>query len=267
MKYLNQNVLRLITNLFKIHILYFILLFSSCQSEQIQWIEGLENDGKGNNNPGTPTELDKQLAYLNKYPKDTIRNFTLLKNSITTAIADENEELAYKLIILSLQKYPDIIFEAEFYNAINNFYTTILKEEETAKWISGIVGERWSKDKITTYFMTKYNYIKEEHLKLISYQDGVQLVNMAKIHSLFFPESEESALYLWRSYEIMRRMGSEKEALSLLDLIIVRHKKWGNINAVKKERAELIKSKKRSKWNDKVKLPFEINKKDQTPVS
>ena len=242
-------------------------MLSSCQSEQVQWIEGLDNDGKGNNNPGIPSELDKQLAYLNKYPKDTLRNFTLLKESITTAIDDDNEELAYKLIVLSLQKYPDIVFEAEFFNAINNFYTTILKEEETAKWISGIVIERWNKDKKTAYFMTKYNYIKEENLKLISYQDGEQLVNMAKIHSLFFPEKEESALFLWRSYEIMRRMGSNKEALSLLDLIIVRHKKWENINAVKKERAELIKSKKRSKWNDKGKLPFEINKKDQAPVS
>ena len=242
-------------------------MLSSCQSEQVQWIEGLDNDGKGNNNPGIPSELDKQLAYLNKYPKDTLRNFTLLKESITTAIDDDNEELAYKLIVLSLQKYPDIVFEAEFFNAINNFYTTILKEEETAKWISGIVIERWNKDKKTAYFMTKYNYIKEENLKLISYQDGEKLVNMAKIHSLFFPKKEESALFLWRSYEIMRRMGSNKEALSLLDLIIVRHKKWENINAVKKERAELIKSKKRSKWNDKGKLPFEINKKDQAPVS
>lgn len=259
--------MRLITNPFKIHILYFILLLSSCQSEQVQWIEGLDNDGKGNNNPGIPSELDKQLAYLNKYPKDTLRNFTLLKESITTAIDNENEELAYKLIVLSLQKYPDIVFEAEFFNAINNFYTSIIKEEETAKWISGIVIERWNKDKKTAYFMTKYNYIKEENLKLISYQDGEQLVNMAKIHSLFFPKKEESALFLWRSYEIMRRMGSNKEALSLLDLIIVRHKKWENINTVKKERAELIKSKKRSKWNDKGKLPFEINKKDQAPVS
>ena len=259
--------MRLITNPFKIHILYFILLLSSCQSEQVQWIEGLDNDGKGNNNLGIPSELDKQLAYLNKYPKDTVRNFTLLKESITTAIDDENEDLAYKLIVLSLQKYPDIVFEAEFFNAINNFYTTIIKEEETAKWISGIIIERWNKDKKTAYFMTKYNYIKEENLKLISYQDGEKLVNMAKIHSLFFPEKEESALFLWRSYEIMRRMGSNKEALSLLDLIIVRHKKWENINAVKKERAELIKSKKRSKWNDKGKLPFEINKKDQAPVS
>ena len=259
--------MRLITNPFKIHILYFILLLSSCQSEQVQWIEGLNNAGKGNNNPGIPSALDKQLAYLNKYPKDTLRNFTLLKESITTAIDDENEELAFKLIILSLQKYPDIVFETEFFNAINNFYTTILKEEETAKWISGIVIERWNKDKKTAYFMTKYNYIKEENLKLISYQDGEQLVNMAKIHSLFFPEKEESALFLWRSYEIMRRMGSIKEALSLLDLIIVRHKKWENINAVKKERADLIRFKKHSKWNDKGKLPFEINKKDQAPVS
>lgn len=242
-------------------------MLSSCQSEQAQWIEGLDNDGKRNNNSGLPSELDKQLAYLNKYPKDTLRNFTLLKKSITTAIADENEELAYKLIVLSLQKYPDIVFEAEFFNAINNFYTTILKEEETAKWISGIVINRWSKDKKTSFFMTKYNNIKEENLKLISYQDGSQLVNMAKIHSLFFPDKEESALFLWRSYEIMRKMGSDKEALSLLDLIIVRHKKWENIHAVKKERAELIQRKKRSKWNDKGKLPFEINKKDQAPVS
>ena len=259
--------MRLITNPFKIHILYFIILLSSCQSEQVQWIEGLDNDGKGNNNPGIPSALDKQLAYLNKYPKDTLRNFILLKNLISTAIADKNEELAYKLIVLSLKKYPDIIFEAEFFNAINNFYTTILKEEETAKWISGIVVERWSKDKKTAYFMTKYNFIKEENLKLLSYQEGGQLVNMAKIHSLFFPDKEESALFLWRSYEIMRRMGSDKEALSLLDLIIVRHKKWENLKAVKKERAELIQSKKRSKWNDKVKIPFEINKKDQAPVS
>lgn len=242
-------------------------MLSSCQSEQVQWIEGLDNDGKGNDKPGIPSELDKQLAYLNKYPKDTLRNFTLLKESITTAIDDENEELAYKLIILSLQKYPDIIFEAEFFNAINNFYTTLLKEDETAKWISGIVVEKWSKDKKTAYFMTKYNNIKVENQKLILYQDGEQIVNMAKIHSLFFPDKEESALFLWRSYEIMRKMGSDKEALILLDLILVRHNKWENINMVKKERVDIIQSKKRSKWNDKVKIPFEINKKDQAPVS
>ncbi len=255
------------TNPFKIYILYFVLLLSSCQSEQVQWIESLDNDNKGNNNPGIPSALDKQLAYLNKYPKDTIRNFTLLKNSITTAINDENEELAFKLIVLSLQKYPDIIFEVEFFNAIYNFYNTILKEEETAKWISGIIKERWSKDKKIKYFMTKYNNIMEENLKLISFQDSGELVNMAKIHSLFFPEKEESALFLWKSYEIMRRMSNDKEALSLLDLIIVRHKKWENLKVVKKERAELIQSKKRPKWNDKVKIPFEINKKDQAPVS
>ena len=259
--------MQLITNPFKIHILYFILLLSSCQSEQVQWIEGLDNDGKGNDKPGIPSELDKQLAYLNKYPKDTLRNFTLLKESITTAIDDENEELAYKLIILSLQKYPNIIFEAEFFNAINNFYTTLLKEDETAKWISGIVVEKWSKDKKTAYFMTKYNNIKVENQKLIFYQDGEQIVNMAKIHSLFFPDKEESALFLWRSYEIMRKMGSDKEAIILLDLILVRHKKWENINMVKKEKVDIIQSKKRLKWNDKVKIPFEINKKDQAPVS
>jgi hypothetical protein len=90
---------------------------------------------------------------------------------------------------------------------------------------------------------------------------------MAKIHSLFFPDKEESALFLWRSYEIMRKMGSEKEALGLLDLILLRHKKWENIKGVKKEREELIQRKKRAKWNDKGKLPIDINTKDQTPVS
>ncbi|MDP4914442.1 MAG: hypothetical protein NWR46_08605, partial [Saprospiraceae bacterium] len=78
---------------------------------------------------------------------------------------------------------------------------------------------------------------------------------------------EESALFLWRSYEIMRKMGSDKEALILLDLILVRHKKWENINMVKKEKVDIIQSKKRLKWNEKVKIPFEINKKDQAPVS
>lgn len=259
--------MRLITNPFKIHILYFILLLSSCQSEQVQWIEGLDNDKKGSNNPGIPSELDKQLAYINKYPKDTLKNFTILKKSITTAIEDENDELAYKLIVLSLQKYPDIVFESEFFNIINNFYRYILKEEDTAKWISGIVRDKWSKDKKTAYFKTKYNNIKERNPKLISYQHGEQLVNMAKIHSLFFPDKEESALFLWRSYEIMRKMGSDKEALGLLDLILLRHKKWENIKGVKKEREKLIQRKKRTKWNDKGKLPFEISKKDQAPVS
>jgi hypothetical protein len=239
-------------------------LLSSCQSEQVQWIEGLN---QGSDNPGIPSELDKQLAYINKYPKDTLRNFSLLEKTISTAIDNQNEELAYKLIVLSLQKYPNIVFEDTFFNIINNFYLTILKEEDTAIWISGIVKDKWSKDKKTAYFMTKYHNIKEENLKFISYQQGEQLVNMAKIHSLFFPDMEESALFLWRSYESMRKMGSDKEALGLLDLIIVRHKKWENIKEVKKEREELIQRKKRTKWNDKGKIPFEINKKDQAPVS
>jgi hypothetical protein len=115
--------------------------------------------------------------------------------------------------------------------------------------------------------MTKYNNINKENLNIISYQQGEQLVNMAKIHSLFFPDKEESALFLWKSYESMRKMGSDKEALGLLDLIIVRHKKWENIKGVKKEREKLIQRKKRTKWNDKENLPFEINKKDQAPVS
>jgi len=259
--------LRLITNPFKIHILYFILLLTSCQTEQVQWIEGLNKTSKGSNNPGIPSELDKQLAYINKYPKDTLRNFNLLEKIITTAIDDENEELAYKLIVLSLKKYPDIVFESEFFNIINNFYRSILKEEDTAEWISGIVKDKWSKDKKTAYFMTKYNNINKENLNIISYQQGEQLVNMAKIHSLFFPDKEESALFLWKSYESMRKLGSDKEALGLLDLIIVRHKKWENIKGVKKEREKLIQRKKRTKWNDKENLPFEINKKDQAPVS
>lgn len=259
--------MRLITYPFKIHILHFILLLSSCQSEQVQWIEGLDNDKKGNTSPTIPSELDKQLAYLNKYTKDTLRNVTILKKSITTAIDDENDELVYKLIVLSLQKYPTIIFEVEFFNVINSFYSTILKEEDTAEWISGIVKDKWSKDKKTAYFMTKYNNINKENQNIISYQQGEQLINMAKIHSLFFPDKEESALFLWRSYEIMRKMGSDKEGLGLLDLILLRHKKWENIKGVKKEREKLLQRKRRTKWNDKEKLPIDITTKDQTPVS
>jgi hypothetical protein len=79
-----------------------------------------------------------------------------------------------------------------------------------------------------------------------------QLVNMARIHSLLFPLDEKSPLLLWKSYEIMKWIGSESEAKNLLDLIIIRHKTWGRLKEVKKERELII---------------LEKNKNNQVPVS
>jgi hypothetical protein len=259
--------LRIITKPFKTHIFYFTLLFSSCQSEQIQWIEGLEHDKKGSNKPVYPAALDKQLAYINKYPKDTLRNITILKKTIKDAVNAEDDELAYKLFLLGLQKYPDIVRDHDFFDFINYFYTGMLKEENTAKWITGIIIDHWNEDQKTAYFSTIYQNIKEEFPKLKSYQQGEQLVNMAKIHSLIIPKGEQSALFLWKSYEIMRWMGSDLEALNLLDLILIRHENWKNIKMVKKERDLLLKNKNRLKWDGKEKINIAPYKKDQTPVS
>ncbi len=259
--------MRIITKPFKTHIFYFTLLFSSCQSEQIQWIEGLEHDKKGSNKPVYPTALDKQLAYINKYPKDTLRNITILKKTIKDAVNAEDDELAYKLFLLGLQKYPDIVRDDDFFDFINYFYTGMFKEENTAKWITGIIIDRWNEDQKTAYFSTIYQNIKEEFPKLKSYQQGEQLVNMAKIHSLILPNGEQSALFLWESYEIMRWMGSDLEALNLLDLILIRHENWKNIKMVKKERDLLLKNKNRLKWYGKEKINIAPYKKDQTPVS
>lgn len=259
--------MRIITKPFKTHIFYFTLLFSSCQSEQIQWIEGLEHDKKGSNKPVYPTALDKQLAYINKYPKDTLRNITILKKTIKDAVNAEDDELAYKLFLLGLQKYPDIVRDDDFFDFINYFYTGMFNEENTAKWITGIIIDRWNEDQKTAYFSTIYQNIKEEFPKLKSYQQGEQLVNMSKIHSLIIPKREQSALFLWKSYEIMRWLGSDLEALNLLDLILIRHENWKNIKMVKKERDLLLKNKNRLKWNGKEKINIAPNKKDQTPVS
>jgi len=262
-----NNALRLITNHFKTHILYFSLLFSSCQSEQIQWIEGLDDNRKESNSPALPSELDRKIAYIHKYPKDTLRNFTILKKSIYEAINNENEELTYKLILLGLQKYPTIILEKEFYNAISHFYLYILKEEDTIKWMSGIVLEKWSEDQRTAFFMTLYQNIMEEVNKSKSYKKTEQIVNMAKIHSLVYPDLDQSAYFLWKSYEILRWMDSDLAALNLLDLILVRHKRWEDIKEVKKEKEKLIRSINRLKWIDKKKIELDTFKKYQAPVS
>lgn len=262
-----KNVLRLITKFFKFHLFYFTILFASCQSEQIQWIEGLDYEKKGSKSPTIPSELDRHLAYFNKYPEDTLRNFTLLKKSIKTALNEENEELVFKIIILGIQKYPNIMYEVDFFNIVHDFYTNILKEETTATWISGIVTEKWSKDLKLNHFMTLYHKIKIEIPDLSTYQYSEELVNMAKSHSLFFPDKEESALFLWKSYEIMLQMGSKSEALSLLDLIMVRHKKWENIKLVKKEREKLILHNQLSKRHEKEKPSLDASKRNQAPVS
>ncbi|MFN6020289.1 MAG: hypothetical protein ACK49F_07885, partial [Bacteroidota bacterium] len=140
-------------------------------------------------------------------------------------------------------------------------------EEDTAKWITGIIKDRWNEDQKSAYFSTIFQNIKEEFPKLKSYQHVEQLVNMAKIHSLILPNGEQSGLFLWKSYEIMRWMGSDLAALDLLDLIIIRHKNWKNIRMVKKEKELLLKNKKRLKWNGKEKINISPYKKDQTPVS
>lgn len=259
--------MRLITKPFKTHIFYFTLLFSSCQSEQIQWIEGLDRDKIGNSKVVFPTALDRQLAYINKYPKDTLRNINIIKETIKDAVNEADEELAYKLVILGLQKYPNIIVETEFLNLVNYFYKEILKEEYTAKWISGLTVNHWNKNQKLAYFLTLYQNIKEEFPKLKSYNSGEQLVNMAKIHSLIFPNEEQSALFLWKSYEIMRWMESDMEAINLLELIMIRHKNWKSIKMVKKERTQLMKSKNRVNWSGREKNNIAPNKKDQTTVS
>jgi hypothetical protein len=262
-----NNALQLINNHFKILILFFSLLYSSCQSEQIQWIEGLDDDRKESNHLVYPSELDKQIAYIYKYPKDTLRNFIILKTAIQEAIDSKKQEITYKIILLGLQKYPNIILEKEFYNALSYFYLYTLKEEDTTKWMSGIVLEKWSEDQKTVFFMTLYHSIKEEINKSKSYKKGEQIVNMAKIHSLVFPDLDQSAYFLWKSYEILRWIDSDHAALNILDLILVRHKRWVDINKVKKEREILIRSKNRLKWIDKKRIDIDTFKKYQAPVS
>jgi hypothetical protein len=262
-----NNALRLINNHFKTLILYFSLLFSSCQSEQIQWIEELNDNRKESNHLAYPSELDKRIAYIHKYPKDTLRNFTILKKSIIESINVKNEDLTYKLILLGLQKYPSIILEKEFYDAISDFYLHILREENTIKWMSGIVLEKWNEDQKTAFFMTLFHNIKEEIDKSKSYKKGEEIVNMAKIHSLLFPDLEQSAYFLWKSYEILRWMESDFAAIKILDLILVRHKSWADIKKVKKERGILIRNKNRLIWINKDKINLDTSKKYQAPVS
>lgn len=261
-----NKTLRLITNDFITLILFFSLLLPSCQSEQIQWIDGLNNDRKESNKPAYSTDLDKQMAYLHKYPKDTLRNYIILKKSLEEAIQKGNEELTHKIILFGLKKYPKIIVEKEFYNAMYNFYQNILKEE-TTNWMSGIILENWNENQKTVFFMTLYQSVKEEFINSNSFKRGEQIVNMAKIHSLIFPDSDLSALFLWKSYEILRWMDSNTEALNLLDLILVRHKSWVDIKKVVKEREKLIKNKNRLKWISKGKIDLDTFKKYQAPVS
>lgn len=262
-----NKTLRLITNDFITLILIFSLLLSSCQSEQIQWIEGLNNDSIESNKPAHSTDFDKQMAYLHKYPKDTLQNYIILKKSIKEALEKENEDLIYKIILIGLKKYPKLIFEKEFYTATYFFYHYILKEEETTNWLSGIILENWNEDQKTAFFMKLYHSVKEGFINSNSYKGGEQILNMAKIHSLVFPDSDQSALFLWKSYEILHWMDSNIEALNLLDLILVRHKSWVDIKKVKKEREKLIRSKNRLKWMSKDKIYIDTFKKYQAPVS
>jgi hypothetical protein len=89
---------------------------------------------------------------------------------------------------------------------------------------------------------------------------------MAKIHSLLFPKNEESPEFLWKTHELMLLMGSETEALNLLDLIIIRHKNWRDIKKAKISKEQIIK-KMNKEWFLKNNSTRDPDKNNQLPVS
>lgn len=248
-------------------ILGFILFFYACQSEQIDWIDELEDKKNKVRRPAISADVDRQLAYIHRFPRDTNRNIDLLKEAILTSVKMGDEELTYKLIMLSLKKYPKIIYEYDMEYITLNFYRSYLKEQETAHWIYGIVREKWNEKEKSSYFALYANQIKKAYPEVKSYHDSEQLVNMAKIHSLLFQDSENSPEYLWQAYEIMLLTGSGKEAINILDLILIRHKTWIHIKEVEREKGKFLKSKGKLKWLKKEKTTLDQPKKDQAPVS
>lgn len=248
-------------------ILGLILFFYACQSEQINWIAELEDKKAKVRRRVISADVDRQLAYIHRFPRDTNRNINLFKEAIITSVKMGDEELTYKLIILSLKKYPKIIFENEMEYLTINFYRTYLKEQETAHWIYGIIREKWNEKEKSSYFALYANQIKKAYPEVKSYHDIEQLVNMAKIHSLLFQDSDNSPEYLWQAYEIMLLTGSGKEAINILDLILIRHKSWIHIKKVGREKGKFLKSKSSLKWLKKEKAALEQPNKDQAPVS
>lgn len=90
---------------------------------------------------------------------------------------------------------------------------------------------------------------------------------MAKIHSILFPENDNSPEFLWTAYELLYLSGNSNDALNVLDLILIKHKGWINIKDVKREKRKLIKIKTSSKWLQKERMQLEQPRKDQAPVS
>lgn len=213
-------------------------LFSSCRTENKEVV--------------LPNELDNQLAYIQRFPEDTLKNYEILKKSIITSIELKNEELTYKLILFAIKKYPGIVQDKEVLQLTIYFYGTYLNQEETALWIESITNGTWNESKKIIYFDQYVNKIIKKFPEENTLHSCEQLVNMAKIHSLLLPLNENSPLFLWKSFEIMKRIGSKSEAKNVLDLILIRHKNWHRIKEVKKEREWLI---------------LEKNKKNQAPVS
>jgi len=248
-------------------ILGLILFFYACQSEQINWIAELEDKKVKVRRPAISADVDRQLAYIHRFPRDTNRNINLFKEAILTAVKIGDEELTYKLIILSLKKYPKIIYENDMEYLTINFYRTYLKEQETANWIFGIIKEKWNEKEKLAYYSLYANQIKKAYPEIKAYHDSEQIVNMAIIHSLLFQENENSPEFLWQAYQIMLLTSSEKEAINILDLISIRHKSWIHIKKVGREKDKFLKSKRSLKWLKKEKSVLEQPNKDQAPVS
>jgi hypothetical protein len=227
------------STLFDFSLIYFLFtLFSSCQTENKEVV--------------LPDELDNQLAYIQRFPEDTLKNYEILKKSIITSIELKNEDLTYKLILYAIKKYPGIVQDKEVLQLTIYFYGTYLNQEETALWIEGITNGTWNESKKIIYFNQYVDKIIKKFPEENALHFCEQLVNMAKIHSLLFPLNENSPLFLWKSFEIMKWIGSKSEAKNVLDLILIRHKTWHRIKEVKREREWLI---------------LEKNKKNQAPVS
>lgn len=248
-------------------ILGLILSLNSCQSEQVHWFEDLEDKKEISSKKEKNAEIDKCLAYINRFPEDSIRNIQILKKTIINSLKSEDEELTYKLILLSLKNYPEIINDKEIEQLTFHFYQSYLKELETTNWIKGIIITKWNEKEKSSYLQFYTNQIKKELPDITAFHKSKQLLSMAKIHSLLFPKSENSPLFLWKSYEIMCLTGNSKEALNILDLILIRHKDWIQIENVKKEKRKIIKLKTKNKNLQYDWLPFEEPDKNHAPVS
>jgi hypothetical protein len=243
-----------------------MMFIISCQSEQMSWSDEWKRKELETRNPRISEDLDKKLAYINKFPKDTLYHFDLLKNSIAAAIKSGDEEVTYQLILFSLKKYPKIIQDEEMKAHTLYCYHEILHENETGKWVNALVDGDLDGSEKKNYFFAFAKGIEDTFPKPSSFHEGKQLISMAKIHSLLFPKNEESPEFLWKTHELMLLMGSETEALNLLDLIIIRHKNWRDTKKAKISKEQIIK-KMNKEWFLKNNSTRDPDKNNQLPVS